>query len=204
MAGSSGGTKSNSDYDFYVERMSQMENTIEESVNRWVKMDKEMQDIKNLLKELTGMGTGGRGSDQMSQRVEQMSKQISELKDETKELRQTNEAVIEENKILKQQIREMEGKNEALGTRLNTTEERGEEQNVGLARLKHEQEGWVKAQEETFVDFKAVMRQQKKEQENHLEEHVIQVLRKKENVVRDVVDKKRSVIVFGSKEKVMK
>ncbi|KAK3888555.1 hypothetical protein Pcinc_007407 [Petrolisthes cinctipes] len=46
------------------------------------------------------------------------------------------------------------------------------------------------------------MKQEEEERKNNLEKQVIQVLKSKENVVRDMVEKKKGVIVFGLKEKV--
>lgn len=61
----------------------------------------------------------------------------------------------------------------------------------------------MRVHEEKIVDFKEVIKQQEEERKNNLEKQVIQVLKRKENVVRDMVEKKKGVIVFGLKEKVL-
>lgn len=67
----------------------------------------------------------------------------------------------------------------ALRERLTTNEETGKRQENNLMKLKHEQEGWAKAQQENIVEFGEIMRQQEEERKNNLEKQVIQVLKKK-------------------------
>lgn len=193
-----------SEYDLHKKRVTQMEMVVDEHTKKWKDMDNELKEIKAFLRDLKGRETRGvEGSDQMFQRVEQMSSQIAELRQEIDSLRSTNDGVMGENRALKQRIDEMKVENGALLERLNIGEERGKEQTESLKKLKHEQEGWVKTHEENIVDFKEVMKQQEEDHKNNLEKQVIQVLKRKENVVRDMVEKKRSVIVFGLKEKVL-
>lgn len=178
------------EYELQIKKVLQMEREVKENSQSWKEMDKELKEIKALLRDLSGRETGVRESpEHLVQKVEKMSDQIGELKAEIDSLRQTNDKVMNENKTLKQ--------------RLAVSEVRGREQGEDLAKLKQEQVGWAKTQKENIVDFKEVIKQQEEEHKNNLEKQVIQVLKRKENMVRDMVEKKQCVIVFGLKEKVL-
>lgn len=61
------------------------------------------------------------------------------------------------------------------------------------------QEGGRKVQNEKQTDLKKIIKAKQKEQREQLEREVITELKKKEDVVRNVVDKKKCAIVFGMK-----
>lgn len=65
-----------------------MEKDVEDNCQNWKQMDKELKEIKSLLRDLGKRETGPRESpEQLVQMIEKMSDQIEELKEEIHVLR---------------------------------------------------------------------------------------------------------------------
>ncbi len=196
--------KKGNDYDIIIKKVTLMEKGIEENSNRWKKIVKEIRGIKESLLGKNDKGTEGeKGTTKLCGRFEEMNVKVTELSGTVENLRKNNDGLKEQNKELKQQLQEIVKENEALHKRLMLNEEKGKEQGNCLVRMQHVQDGWARVQEKSSVDFREVMKQQEEENKINLEKKVIQVIKSKENVVRDMIDKKRSVIIFGLKEKVV-
>lgn len=192
------------DYELIIKRITQMETNIEDNSKRWRDIVQEMKELKKTLRDkMDREEEGERGQGGLIERVEQMKDQVSELSETIDGLSKTNDGLMEQNKALKQHVQEIVRENEELRERLTVNEERGKEQGENLVMLKQKQEGWVKVHEEKIVSFEEIMKQQEEERRSNLEKQVIQVIKNKEHVVRDMVEKKKSVIIFGLKEKVL-
>lgn len=192
------------DYELLIKKMTQMERDIEENSRRWKVMEQDMKELKQLFGErMDKEFECDKGPGWMFERVEELSLQVKELGETIDGLRKTNDGLKENNKVLKQRVQVIVEENEALRERQSISEERSKEQVENLIKLKREQEGLVRVQDEKIIDFREIMKQQDEERKNNLEKQVIQVLKSKESVVRDMVEKKKGVIVFGLKERVL-
>ena len=183
-------------------RVTQLEMEVKGNVSRMQVMEKELKEIKTMIKDLTDTKNRD-GAEGMMEGVEHINKQMEELREEIVGLRQTNDSVTNENKMLKQKMQKIVEENCKLKKRLDDSDERVTEQRDDLVKLKQDQEGWMKVQKDKVVDFGEIMKQQREEQRNNLEKEVVQVLKKKENMVRDIVEKKQCVVVFGLEERVL-
>ncbi len=192
------------DYEVIIKKVTQMEKVIDENSRKWKEMVNEMKELKDSLTNRIDKETEDeKDRVGLSRKFELMTSKVTELSGTIDGLRKTNEGLIEQNKALKQQVQVIVEENVALRERLIISEERGKEQGQNLVKLQHEQEGWARVQEEKIVDFREIINQQEMERKNNLEKQVIKVIKSKENVVRDVVEKKKSVMIFGLKEKVV-
>ncbi|XP_076032713.1 uncharacterized protein LOC143020304 isoform X2 [Oratosquilla oratoria] len=104
------------------------------------------------------------------------------------ELEKANKNLTDEIEDLKRQLREVKVENEEL--KKNSKENR--------ETIAKESKNWKKTQEGNKVSFTDIVKQQLKE---HTEDSVIKVMRQKENIVRDLADKKKCIIILGMEEK---
>ncbi len=121
-----------------------------------------------------------------------MSIKVTELSGTIEDLQKTNDGLNEQNKTLKQRVQEIVKENESLHERLIINEQKGREQGDFLVKLQHIQDGWERVQKERTGDFKEIIKQQEEEHTINLEKKVIQVIRNKENVAVDMIDKRNA------------
>ncbi len=198
------GERKGKDYELIAKQVTQMEKGIEENANRWREMVKEIKGLKEALSEKIGKESeGDNGKMGLNRKFEQMSIKVTGLSETIEDLQKTNDGLNEQNKTLKQRVQEIVKENESLRERLTINERKGREQGDFLVKMQNVQNGWERVQKERTVDFKEIMKQQEEEHKNNLERNIIQVIRNKENVVVDMIDKRRSVIIFGLKEKIV-
>ena len=69
---------------------------------------------------------------------------------------------------------------------------------LGENKLKELRNTWKQEEEEEKVQFSEVIKRQVQE---NTKDTVIKVIKEKEDLVRDTVDKKKSFVIFGMKEK---
>ena len=69
---------------------------------------------------------------------------------------------------------------------------------LGENKLKELRNTWKQEEEEEKVQFSEVIKRQLQE---NTKDTVIKVIKEKEDLVRDTVDKKKSFVIFGMKEK---
>ena len=70
--------------------------------------------------------------------------------------------------------------------------------NVNEGQLHKQKNDWRKERENQKVSFKEIMDQQVKDK---TKEAAIQVIKEKDNLVRDALDKKKCIVIFGVQEK---
>lgn len=68
---------------------------------------------------------------------------------------------------------------------------------LGENKLKELRNTWKQEEEEEKVQFSEVIKRQVQE---NTKDTVIKVIKEKEDLVRDTVDKKKSFVIFGMKE----
>ena len=118
---------------------------------------------------------------------DQAAMEIRELREKSQTLEQVNRRLEEERIAIKLQMEEYE---------LNA-----KKQEEAIAKFKEEQKEWSKKiQEEGNVKLKEIIEQEKKDSQERTEREFVKVLKKKETLVRGIVDKKKCVIIKGLSE----
>ena len=120
------------------------------------------------------------------------SEQKAEIQSLKKELRKAylmNNELAEENKTLREQLKE--DAEEVKKCR--------EEVKSSVRVVKEQQKTWAITQQENAESFKKILESQKKAKED-IKSNVVSVIKEKEKLVRDTVDKVKCVVIFGIKE----
>lgn len=130
---------------------------------------------------------------------------------ENKKLSEKVEQVSEENKSLREKIEEMEKQHKSINEKCVKYEDNLQglfnkvetgsgivQSGVEKIQLEEMRNAWKKEQEEEQVKFSEVVKKQILEK---TKDTVIQVIKEKEVLVRDTVDKKKCMVIFGLNEK---
>ncbi|XP_050703013.1 trichohyalin-like [Eriocheir sinensis] len=126
----------------------------------------------------------------------------SDLRNRIKRLEQNEKKLIKENEELKEKAAKYErSMKEGLGVVRKENENLKELVNKEEQRVREEVKTWRVENEKANVSLREVIEQQMKEDKEDVEKEVVKALKKNEELVREVADKKRSVIIFGMKEK---
>jgi len=100
-----------------------------------------------------------------------------------------------ENMLLKKE-------NEKLASQVQANQESVKNNDENMREIKNVQKEWAKEKDEVKVNFRDIIESQKQDKEN-LTKAVIKVIKEKDNIVRDTVDKKKCVVIYGVKEKML-
>jgi len=123
-------------------------------------------------------------------------KKLCNLKSEELEMLKKKTGELEkENLLLKKE-------NEKLASQVQANEESVKNNDENMREIKNVQKEWSREKDEVKVSFREIIESQKHDKEN-LTKAVIKVIKEKENIVRDTVDKKKCVVIFGVKEKML-
>ena len=141
--------------------------------------------------------------DEIEQENNALKCQLGELEGivrENKEMKKELEQIRKENEVLMTKCEGYEVTLEGLEKRVeDNSENREKEEGVMYgAQLQELRNVWKKEQEEEKVSFSEVVKKQIQEKTQDV---VIQVIKEKEDLVRDTVDKKKCLVIFGLKEK---
>ena len=190
-----------------VRRMTSLEQLVEGSR---VEMKALQEEFKAFREVMTEQGKGGSEREKMANEgIVELRKEIAEMKEELERTKEKGVSAEKKIEQLETENRMLKEEKEKLKQSLETNDERVKKHAESLEIMKEEQKiwkeeqtVWKKGQEERKIDFKLIIDQQNKENKENLEKEVIRVIKKKEALVRDTVDKKKCVIVFGLKERV--
>lgn len=140
----------------------------------------------------------------LAERVAELEKAKGGGQDAVRELVEVNkETVAETDKI----IRELQDENKKLKAELEENNRRAMEVGREVSEFK---QVWKTESEESKVKFSEIIKEQTKaeeqweKKEKNFTANVVKVIKEKENVIRDTVDKNRTVILFGLEEKEIK
>ena len=126
-----------------------------------------------------------------------------EREKENKELRDQVERLLEQNNKNRQEINALHKENQDL----RSTLAKGVDYDENMVKievkdqLQKEVHSWKEEREKQEIDIREIMKQQRTEQNEHMERNVVRIIKEKENIIRNTVQKKMCVIVFGDKEK---
>ena len=87
-----------------------------------------------------------------------------------------------------------------LSAKLTLNEKKTNDCEVKVEELNVKQETWKKEQEEEKIDFKKIVAEQDTVRKCELSKEVVRVIKEKQEIVRDTVEKKKTVVVFGMGE----
>ena len=121
---------------------------------------------------------------EMYVRLGGMEKKIDEINEVKKEKQELAELVEE----LLKRIKELETENVNLKKNYKENKE----------SLTEQRNCWLQEKNQNKIEFKEIVKQQMKEQS---QETIVKVMREKENIVRDLADKKKCIIILGMEEK---
>ena len=108
------------------------------------------------------------------------------------------EEIRKENSTLREKCNNYEVALEGLREKVDTKVEAVKGVTVSETKLEEMRKAWKKEQEEEKVNFAEVVKQQIQEK---TKDAVIKVIKEKEDLVRDAVDKKKCLVIFGLQEK---
>ena len=155
------------------------------------------------------------GNTALHRRVLNIERKLDELIRDRKLVREEETQDKEFHRNLKERVRKLEDNASALkeeNTKLkNEVEKYKKLLNEGLGKVEKEKEDmnawreeqitvWKEQQDNDKKAFREVMQEQIKEKEEIIQKKMIGVLKSKETLIREIAEKKKSVIVFGAKE----
>ena len=123
-----------------------------------------------------------------------MEQMIYDLIDRVGKLEKRSGDLENENAVLRAHCFELKEK-------LKENQESVKEQEGKVKEIKEEHKEWRKEKEEEKISFKEIMESQNREK-NDLTKEIVKVIKQKESVLRDTVDKKKCVIIYGLKEEI--
>ena len=139
--------------------------------------------------------------------IQELVYDMKELQNEVKHLKKQNQEHEDEKKRMNEEkkrqnevIEKLKTENVMLKKRLDNKDDEVRQQKENIEKLQHDQSGWRKVQKDSETDLRKIIKDQQQEQKEQLEKEMIKVLKKKEDVIRGVIDKKKCAIVFGLKE----
>ena len=159
-------------------------------------LDRDAEVLLNLKKELEELrhervgrirelGDLGKKFDKLREENSDLGKNVSKLQEENKRNTSMIEQLKKENEALKQ--RYVHGSNETVKEAVKTI-------------MKDEVKTWKDQTDKVQLNFRDILKEEQKKQEEKMGKKVVGVLKKNEGLVRDAAEKKKSMVLFGQKE----
>ncbi|MPC32819.1 hypothetical protein E2C01_026150 [Portunus trituberculatus] len=92
---------------------------------------------------------------------------------------------------------------DGLKNKVCASEKKMEDNEDQVKKISEKQNRWKMDQDQRRVSFKKIIEESAKEREQEVAKTVVNVIKEKENLVRDTVEKKKCIVIFGLKEKLM-
>ena len=167
-----------------------------EEMKNLMLLDRDAEVLLNLKKELEELrservsrirelGDLGKKFDKLREENCDLGKNLSKLKEENKRNTTMIEQLKKENEALKQ--RYVQGNNETVKEAVKTI-------------MKDEVKTWKDETDKVKLNFRDILKEEQKKQEEKMEKKVVGVLKKNEGLVRDAAEKKKSMVLFGQRE----
>ncbi len=121
----------------------------------------------------------------MRRRIITLETEMKEMKDRFDKMEKMVETLITKKGVWKSAY-------DGLHKKLTLYEEKAMEYKGKVEELNVKQENWKKEQEEEKIDFRKIVEEQTKANDTKLTEKVVQVIKQKENLVRETEDKKKT------------
>lgn len=124
---------------------------------------------------------------------------------ENKELREEVTRIVKLNQQYSEEIEKLKTENEELRKSVfegATVRAEGDVMKEVKNLMIEEKKTWKEEKEQQKIEMKEIIRQQQQqERDKDIEKRVVQIIKEKDKLVRDTVQKKMCVVVFGAKEK---
>ena len=162
------------------------------SMRRIITLEKDMRCLRELVSSVLD------NQDKLIKENQDLRNKYSEYESVMKlnnEIKKGMENLKKENEELKVKCSRYEESLKGLEVRLEGEKEEG---GVCESKLEELKKAWKEQCEEEKINFAEVIKQQVREK---TKDTVIQVIKEKEVLVRDTVDKKRCMVIFGLQEK---
>ena len=173
---------------------------LEEDMKNLKELMHDMKEMKEAMKGMKKEKETGSDDESRTDEMKKIRETMKELQREVLHLKQRDNEHEQEKRGLMQEIGKLTTENSALKMRLDRKDLDDSLQKEKIEKIKSDQEGWRNSQDRQ-VDLKKIIQEQQEEQRENLEKVVIKVMKSKEEVLRNVVDKKKCAIVFGMTEK---
>ena len=117
---------------------------------------------------------------------------VNDLIDRVRKLEKRSDDLQKENEMLKAYCLD-------LNAKLAENQEDVKKQENKVREIKEEHKEWRKEKEEEKISFQEIMQSQSREKTD-LTSEIVKVIKQKESMVRDTVDKKKCIVIYGLKE----
>ena len=142
----------------------------------------------------------------MANAIREVNGAFAKLEDRVTELEVENSVIRSQFKLktndLEKENKDLRKYCTVLEEKLKDNEKSVKANAEKVKEMKGEHAEWKKEHQENRVNFREIIETQRHEKEN-LAKEVVKVIKEKENIVRETVDKKKCVMIFGLKEKVL-
>lgn len=133
------------------------------------------------------------GEMMMRKRLIQVESEVESIKERMAIMESEMLKLVTERDVWKNAYDELAAKMTLNEKKTNDCEEKVKELNVI-------QEIWKKEKEEEKIDFRKIVEEQNAVSKSELSKEVVRVIKEKQEIVRDAVEKKKTVVVFGMVE----
>lgn len=129
----------------------------------------------------------------LRKRIIDLEKQMSALMERVKSLESEVDVMKVEKKVWRDAYND-------LHRQMIVNEKKSEAVEVKVKEMNEVHKVWKDEQEKENLNFKQIMEEQVKAKDEGITEKVIKVIKEKPEIVRDTVEKKKSLVIFGIKE----
>ena len=133
------------------------------------------------------------GETMMRRRIIELESSMKEMQTRMEKLEKTVAMLTTEKGVWKNAYDDLHAK-------FAVYEKKSTEYEGKVKELNVKQEAWKKEQENKNIDFRKIVEEQTQVNDTKLTEKVVQVIKQKGNLVRDTVDRKKTVLIFCLKE----
>ncbi len=176
------------------------------------KLEEENEKIREEIKGLVTLVRGWKGDKERGLKdMNDIVEELEELKGrelkrerENKKLREEVEKIVDLNVKYSEEIQELKKENGKLRSMVEKKEVRideGKIQSEVKGLVEKEVKSWKEEREQEKIDMTEIIRKQQEEHDKEMAKKVVKIIKEKDNIVRDTVQKKMCLMVFGDKEK---
>ena len=141
--------------------------------------------------------------DTVKEESKEMREAIKELKEEIKTRKEEGDRLREESLALREDSEKLKEENDELRRQLNSemseVKKNNEDMKTVVDKVEGEQVVWGKKTDEAEKSLKQIMEDQEKERKE-MKNKIVSVIKEKEKLVRNTVDRVKCVVLLGLKE----
>ena len=169
-----------------------------------VKIREELRELVTAVRSLKREKDGRCSEVEIMEELREMKARESHRERENKELREQVEKIVDLNEKYREEIQELRKENEKLRKIISdkgVNVDKSTVQSEVKELVEREVKCWKEEREQVRVDMSEIIRKQQEENDKVITKKVVKIIKEKDNIVRDTVQKKMCVVIFGVKEK---